>query len=197
LKLERETLEAFLADAGNGDGIMLFGFTFILYAYVVKPLLEDGISFDLPEIKIIHAGGWKRLEAEKITPERVVADCCGCFGTEPENVIDIYGFSEQGGMLYPTCENGLRHTPAWGEVICRDPLSLDPVIPGKEGLMQFITPIQTSYPGQSILTEDMGYIVGHDDCLCGRKGTTFKVVGRSQTATEERGCGDIMAEMFA
>lgn len=197
LRLDREVLEAFLADAGKGEGIMLFGFTFILYTHVVKALLEEDKSFNLPEIKIIHAGGWKKLETQKITPEELVHDCCECFGTSPENVIDIYGFSEQGGLLYPTCEHGVRHTPAWSEVVCRDPLTLDPLPPGKEGLMQFITPIQTSYPGHSVLTEDVGQIVGNDDCPCGRKGTTFKVFGRSQTASEERGCGDIMAEMFA
>jgi hypothetical protein len=63
--------------------------------------------------------------------------------------------------------------------------------------MQFLTPIQTSYPGHSVITEDVGVVFGRDDCACGRKGTTFQVLGRSQTATEERGCGDIMAEMFA
>ena len=197
LSLDRDALEGFLSGAGDGDGILLFGFTFILYAYVVRPLLESGVRFDLPEAKIVHAGGWKKLQTQHVSPEKLTEDCCQCFGVRPENIIDLYGFTEQGGMLYPTCEQGVRHTPSWGEVICRDPLTLNPLPPGKEGLMQFITPIQTSYPGHSILTEDVGCITGYDDCPCGRKGTTFRIIGRSQTATEERGCGDIMSEMFA
>lgn len=197
LSLDQAKLEKFLESAGNGEGVMLFGFTFILYAHVVLPMLKAGLKFDMPEAKILHIGGWKKLESQKVTPEKLIDDCSACFGVKPENVIDIYGFSEQSGLLYPTCEHGFRHVPAWGEVICRDPLQLEPLPVGKEGLLQFLTPIQTSYPGHSILTEDVGYIAGHDDCKCGRKGTYFKVVGRSSTATEVRGCGDIMADKFA
>lgn len=198
LRLDRKKFDDFFSKVSNdGEGTMLFGFTFILYTHVVKQLLEEGKRYHLPKIIIIHAGGWKKLEEQKLTEEKLINSCCECFGTKPENVIDIYGFSEQGGLLYPTCEHGRRHTPAWSDVICRDPLTLEPAPPGNEGLMQYVTPIQTSYPGHSVLTEDIGYIVGYDDCPCGRKGTTFKILGRSQTATEERGCGDIMANLFA
>jgi phenylacetate-coenzyme A ligase PaaK-like adenylate-forming protein len=197
LGLDADKLILSLQDFGDGTDAMMFGFTFILYINVVKALLDAGRRFDLPNLKIVHAGGWKKLEALRVTPEKLIEDCCACFGVPPENVIDIYGFSEQGGLLYPTCEAGVRHTPAWSEVISRDPLTLEPLPFGKEGLMQFLTPIQTSYPGHSVITEDVGVVLGRDTCSCGRKGTMFKVLGRSQTATEERGCGDIMAEMFA
>jgi phenylacetate-coenzyme A ligase PaaK-like adenylate-forming protein len=197
LRLDEEKLKALLHGFGDGTDSMMFGFTFILYTHVVRPLLDAGCRFDLPKLKIVHAGGWKKLEALSVSTEKLIADCCDCFGVSPENVIDIYGFSEQGGLLYPTCEAGVRHTPAWSEVISRDPLTLEPLPFGKEGLMQFLTPIQTSYPGHSVITEDVGMVLGRDNCSCGRKGTIFKVLGRSQVATEERGCGDIMAEMFA
>ena len=197
IELDFDKVEEFFSISDDGTGVMLFGFTYILYVHVILPMLEKGKTFNLPEIKVIHAGGWKKLESRKVTPEQLIADCCYCFGTKPENVIDIYGFSEQGGLLYPTCEYGARHTPAWSEVICRDPLTFESLDRGKEGLMQFITPIQTSYPGYSILTEDLGYIIDRDECPCGRAGTAFNVIGRSQSATEERGCGDIMADLFA
>jgi len=134
---------------------------------------------------------------------------------KPVDVIDLYGFTEQGGMIYPTCEAGNRHTPIWCEmiyptceagnrhtpiwceVIVRHQTSLEPLGSGESGLMQFITPIQTSYPGHSVLTEDIGQIIGVDDCPCGRRGTTFRITGRANLATEVRGCGDIMAENFA
>lgn len=197
LRLDQEKLVNFLNNAGDGSDIIVFGFTFILYSHVLLPLIKTGKCFNLPGLKIIHAGGWKKLESQKVTSQKLIEDCCMCFGTKPENIVDLYGFSEQGGLLYPTCEYGLRHTPAWSEVVCRDPLTLKALPVGKEGMMQFVTPIQTSYPGHSILTEDVGKIVGYDNCLCGRKGTTFKVTGRSLSATEERGCGDIMADLFA
>jgi hypothetical protein len=77
----------------------------------------------------------------------------------------------------------------------RDPLSLKPLPHGEHGLLQFITPIQTSYPGHSVLTEDVGYVHSVDNCVCGRKGTVFKMVGRTADA-EIRGCGDIMGDSF-
>ena len=60
---------------------------------------------------------------------------------------------------------------------------------GKEGIIQLISLIPLSYPGHSILTEDLGYIVGEDDCSCGRKGKFFKITSRIKKA-ELRGCSD-------
>ena len=196
LRLEKNKLTKYFDQAGDGEGHLLFGFTFVLYKYVVQPLLASGTTFRLPKLKVIHAGGWKKLQDQKVSEEELIKNCCRCFGVLPENIIDLYGFSEQSGLLYPTCEYGLRHTPLWSAVICRDPLSLKPLPEKVEGLMQFITPIQISYPGHSVLTEDIGMIIGQDKCDCGRNGTAFKVVGRSNYASEERGCGDIMSHYF-
>jgi hypothetical protein len=197
LSLNQEKLDRLLEEAQEGgDPLMLFGFTFILYAHVVRPLLEAGRSYRLPGAKILHIGGWKKLESQKVTPEKLVEDCRRVFGVHPGDVVDLYGFTEQAGLLYPTCPEGRRHVPVWGQVIARDPVSLEPLEPGREGLLQFITPIQTSYPGHSVLTEDVGLVLGEDDCPCGRPGRTFKVVGRAPQS-EVRGCGDIMAEKFA
>jgi hypothetical protein len=178
------------------DEIVLFGFTYILYIYVVRPLLKNGIRYHLPGAKIIHIGGWKKLESEKIAPEKLIDDCMSVFGVARKDIVDLYGFTEQSGMIYPTCENGVRHMQSWGDLLVRDPVSLKVLPMGIEGLLQFITPIQTSYPGHSVLTEDVGVLLGIDDCRCGRKGKYFKVVGRSRQS-EIRGCGDIMAEKFA
>lgn len=197
LSLDRGRLETLLteSEAESGD-LLIFGFTFILYKYVVKPLLADNKTFRLPEAKVVHIGGWKKLESEKISPEKLQDDLCRCFGVDRGDVVDLYGFTEQGGMLYPTCSVQRRHVPSWGEVIVRHPVTLEPLPPGTPGLLQFLTPIQTSYPGHSVLTEDVGEILGIDDCPCGRKGTTFRVTGRALHA-EVRGCGDIMADKFA
>lgn len=180
----------------SNDEIILFGFTYILHSHVIKELLSKRKKYNLNGSKILHIGGWKKLESEKVSPEKLISDCSRVFGVAPGNVVDFYGFTEQSGMIYPTCEEGFRHAPLWGDIIVRDPLTLKPLDKGRKGLMQFITPIQTSYPGHSILTEDIGYIEGVDTCPCGRKGAAFKIVGRAQHA-EVRGCGDIMAEKFA
>lgn len=191
-KLHHELMEA----EKNEEPVVIFGFTYVLYSLVVRRLLESSFRLKLPGSKIVHIGGWKKLEAEKISPEKLAADCHELFGVPKTGIIDFYGFTEQAGLIYPTCEEGSRHTPVWVEIIVRDPLTLEPLPIGKEGLMQFITPIQTSYPGHSVLTDDIGFIIGVDDCKCGRKGTVFKIIGRA-AHSEVRGCGDIMAEKFA
>jgi len=197
LEVNEEKLVELLSQAEKEDcGVVIFGFTYILYSLVVKKLLEKKVAFNLKGGKILHIGGWKKLESEKVTPEKLISDCVKVFGIDAGDVVDFYGFTEQSGMVYPTCESGVRHVPVWGEIVVRDPLSLKQVETGEQGLLQFITPIQTSYPGHSVLTEDLGTITGIDDCPCGRKGKTFKVIGRTEKA-EVRGCGDIMAEKFA
>ena len=60
---------------------------------------------------------------------------------------------------------------------------------GITGLIQLLSVIPKSYPGHSILTEDLGTIYGIDDCKCERKGKYFKVHGRIKSA-EIRGCSD-------
>jgi len=197
LELNVNKLDSLLQEAeACKEEVFIFGFTFILYAYCVKQLLNSGKSYKLNGSKVLHIGGWKKLEAQKVTPKKLIEDCCKVFGVNSKDVVDFYGFTEQSGMLYPTCEEGVRHVPNFGDILVRDPISLEVLPFGKQGLLEFLTPIQTSYPGHSVLTEDVGLILGEDNCACGRKGKTFKVVGRAKQA-EVRGCGDIMAEKFA
>ena len=57
--------------------------------------------------------------------------------------------------------------------------------------MEFITPIPHSYPGNVVLTDDMG-IIESEPCPYGRPGQRFRITGRMKKA-EVRGCGDILS----
>ena len=61
----------------------------------------------------------------------------------------------------------------------------------KSGFIQILSPIPNSYPGISILTDDIGEIIGEDDCTCGRKGKYFVFTKRSEKA-DPKGCGDTL-----
>ena len=50
--------------------------------------------------------------------------------------------------------------------------------------------IPLSYPGHNILTEDQGYIIGADNCRCGKLGKYFVLTNRVKN-TEIRGCSDV------
>jgi hypothetical protein len=67
------------------------------------------------------------------------------------------------------------------------------VAPGETGIIEVVSVLPTSYPGQAILTEDQGRLLGVDDCPCGRRGTYFRFTRRIEQA-EIRGCGDTFAQ---
>ena len=60
---------------------------------------------------------------------------------------------------------------------------------GEEGIIEVLSIAPISYPGHAILTEDLGVVLGEDNCPCGRLGKFFKVIGRIPAA-EIRGCSD-------
>ena len=96
---------------------------------------------------------------------------------------------EQLGTIYPDCEYGFKHVPTYSHIIIRDINTLEPVEHGKRGFIQILTPIPHSYPGVSVLTDDIGKIVGINSCKCGRKGICFQFLERLKTA-DLAGCGD-------
>jgi hypothetical protein len=106
-------------------------------------------------------------------------------------VIDIYGFTEQMGLNYPDCPCGCKHESSYVKVLVRDVVSNEVLPVGEEGKLEFITPVPHSYPGNLVLTDDLGMIVD-GECPYGRAGKRFKVLGRLKKA-EVRGCGDILS----
>ena len=106
-----------------------------------------------------------------------------------ERVHNFYGMVEQTGAIFVTCEHGHLHTPVMADVLIRDPKTLELLSHEHKGLIQVLSALPQSYPGHSLLTEDLGTCLGEDDCPCGRKGRYFVVHGRLPKA-EVRGCSD-------
>ncbi len=99
---------------------------------------------------------------------------------------------EQTGSVYPECEYGRLHASNFSQVVVRDPLTFEPLTQGRRGVIETVSVLPWSYPGTALLTEDLGEILGEDDCGCGRKGRYFAVHGRLPEA-ELRGCSDTYA----
>jgi hypothetical protein len=87
------------------------------------------------------------------------------------------------------CDQGFLHCPNFADIVIRNPLNLELAEFNEEGVIQVLSILPVSYPGHSLLTEDLGTIHGEDDCTCGRKGKYFTVSGRMPLA-ELRGCSD-------
>jgi len=187
-----ESIQKFIKELPSGQAVIVFGFTYILYQNVLKSIVASDLKLHLPEgSRIIHIGGWKKLEGEKISKELFNEQVSLCFGIHPENIIDIYGFTEQMGLNYPDCPCGCKHTSSYANVLVRDVVTQEILPAGKEGMLEFITPIPHSYPGNVVLTDDIG-VFDDTPCPYGRSGQRFRIVGRLKKA-EIRGCGDILS----
>jgi Acyl-protein synthetase, LuxE len=170
--------------------VLAYGFTYVLWTQLVDPLQRTGITLRMPNVRVLHSGGWKRLEQQAVTKDVFNRGVASIFGCSPDRVIDYYGMVENVGIVYPDCEYGNKHVPAFADVIVREPLTLEPVKAGQKGLIQVGSVLPTSFPGFLVLTEDMGEIIDYDGCPCGRRGASFRFVGRAPKA-EIRGCGNV------
>ena len=190
---DTDEIKGYVDGLDTNQPVIVFGFTYILYSEIVLPLQRQGCSFRLPEgSRVIHIGGWKKLESEKVDKEIFNSVAADTFGISKDNVIDIYGFTEQMGLNYPDCRCGWKHTSVYSDVIVRDIATKEVLPAGREGLLEFVSPLPHSYPGNAVITDDIG-MVEEGLCACGLKGKRFKVLGRLKKA-EIRGCGDILSD---
>ncbi|MBU3114592.1 LuxE/PaaK family acyltransferase [Clostridium lacusfryxellense] len=192
LKLNLDRLKEFERKYKDEE-ILVYGFTYILWSKFLKVLKQEQIKLNLPKLKLLHSGGWKKLISEKVEKDEFAETASQIFNTSKDNVIDFYGMVEQSGVVFIDCQYGNKHVPNFAEVIIRDIQTLEEVKFGQEGLIEVMSILGTSYPSQAILTEDIGVFIGIDDCPCGRCGKYFKFKSRLDKA-EIRGCGDTFAE---
>ena len=180
-----------LINESKESGVLIFGFTFLIWKLLVQELINQNMKLDFGKKSFMfHGGGWKKLEEEKVENhlfKSCIRDRCG-----PMDIHNYYGMVEQTGSIFVECSQGHLHASNFSEVIVRDPINFKPLPPLSEGVIQLLSLLPVSYPGHSILTEDVGYILGKDDCKCGMNGTYFHVTGRLKSA-ELRGCSDTRA----
>jgi hypothetical protein len=186
MSLNEEGLSEYLTQAA-GRRVLLFGFTFMVWQYLVQPLERAGRQLQVAGGTLVHSGGWKKLQDAAVDPETFRERVRAVTGVE--QVINFYGMVEQVGGVY--FENPLHylHAPIYSEIIVRDPVTLEPVPDGQPGLVQVLSCLPTSYPGHSLLTEDLGVIRGADPEGTGMGGRYFEILGRVPKA-ELRGCSD-------
>lgn len=186
MNLDLEGIRKFLAGY-EGQTVLLFGFTYMIWEYFYKKLKHLGEKLPLENAVLIHGGGWKKLAGEAVSREKFkesLHDVCGI-----TRVHDYYGMVEQTGCIYMECEYGHLHVSNYSDVLIRSMRDFSLCETGQEGVIQVLSVLPESYPGHSLLTEDIGCILGEDDCPCGRKGKYIEVHGRIKNA-EVRGCSD-------
>jgi len=185
LELDIEKISNFVDKYGK-ENFFVFGFTSIIWKYFVEYILNNEIN--LPKLNgiMIHGGGWKKLAELKVDNtlfKKSILKVCGI-----SNVFNYYGMVEQTGSIFLECSQGYLHTSIFSDIIIRrNDFSI--CDSNEIGLIQLISLLPTSYPGHNIISEDLGEIIGVDDCKCGKLGKYFIVHGRAEKA-EIRGCSD-------
>ncbi len=186
MSFDGEAVQQYLA-RHSGRPVLFFGFTFMAWRHAIAALAAIDRRLPVSRGVFIHSGGWKKLESERVdagTFEAAARDRLGV-----ERVINFYGMVEQvGSVFFENAGTGL-HAPVFAHVIVRDPFTLRPLPAGRRGLLQVLSVLPESYPGHSLLTEDVGEWLGEDAADSGLGGRYFRVAGRVPRA-EVRGCSD-------
>ena len=160
----------------------------MVWQYLFREFGDAGI--DLSRATLVHSGGWKQMESERVDNETFKRKLRDAFGLE--RVVNFYGMAEQVGSVFLEGSDGLLHASRMADVIVRNPDTWEEQPVGVPGVLQVLSMVPTSYPGHSILTEDRGVIESIDDPSHGWGGKAFRVLGRLPKA-ELRGCSDTFA----
>jgi hypothetical protein len=174
-------------ESARGHRVLVFGFTWMVWQYFLQVLSSKGRALDMSGGILVHSGGWKKLQDLSVDAAAFRDSVRRWTGIQ--TVLNFYGMVEQVGSVYFEDELHHLHAPVFSEVIVRDPVTLVPLPDGEPGLVQVISTLPTSYPGHSLLTEDLGVIRGADLPGTSLRGRSFDVLGRVPRA-EPRGCSD-------
>jgi hypothetical protein len=189
LDVNKDSVRAFLT-ANGASRFLIFGFTFLVWSKLVASF-KDGV-LDLSNAILIHSGGWKKLETEKVSNQEFRAALARKFGLT--QVYNFYGMVEQIGSIFLEGADGNLYPANFADVIIRDERTWEPLGPGQVGILQVVSALPRSYPGHSVLTDDRAEIVTVDAGVGGRMGKAIRVYGRLPKA-ELRGCSDVIAAM--
>lgn len=187
MQLDENKLFDFLKKFGS-DRFLIFGFTFMVWKYFFQRIENKNV--DLANGLLIHSGGWKKLADEAVTNDAFNLQFR--IKTGLSKIHNFYGMVEQVGSVFMSAEDGFFYPPAFADIIIRDPYTWEPLPNGQTGLVQVLSTLPMSYPGHSILTEDLGVIHTADTSSNGWLGKGFSILGRVPNA-ELRGCSDTHA----
>lgn len=186
MHLDKDVLRGFL-DQFGGRPFLVFGFTFMAWRYLLQQL-EPG-EVDLSQGILIHSGGWKQLESEAVDNAAFKQEWLRRTGLS--TVRNFYGMVEQIGSTFFEGDDGWLYAPNFADVVVRRPSDWSVADHGEPGVIEVISALPTSYPGNVLLTEDLG--VSAPESVDGTwRGPRFRVLGRLPRA-ELRGCSDTHA----
>jgi len=146
--------------------------------FLMKMMQERGIRVQLPKgSKIMLGGGWKQFYAEQVDKPAFYALAKETLGVDDGDIVEFFGAVEH-PILYCDCKKHHFHVPAYGRVLIRDPVTLEPVPHGTPGLVELMTPMVKATPVLSVMTDDLGILHGGETCGCGLRAPYLEILGR-------------------
>ncbi len=184
--LESEELHAEIVGLQADEQPTLVGAPALLVDHLTW-MCERGlrIALDPETAYVVTAGGWKRRGDESVSRPELAELVSDRLGLPPSRIRDVFNMVELNSVLFE-CETGAKHVPPWLAVIALRPADMSVADPGEEGILTFLDPTATSYPG-FICSDDFGSVRA-GGCACGRLGEILELT-RRMTTVEERGCG--------
>ena len=167
---------------------LIFGFTSYVYENLILKLSPKILKANFNNAVLLHGGGWKKMKDLKVSNKIFKLKLERKLNIK--NIYNYYGLVEQTGSIFIECEKcGSFLTSNFSDVIVRDK-HFNVVDDGEKGFMQLLSLLPTSYPGHSILTEDIGEVVPSQKIKCKKNVKHFLIHGRVEDS-EIRGCSDV------
>lgn len=172
-----DLVAAALMFGAQGCPVRIIGFP-AYFKMFADELSARNIKLDLhKDSKVLLGGGWKTFFSEEISKEELFRMASDMLGIRRENFKDHFSTAEH-PVNYVACANNHFHVPVFSRVIIRDVNTLQPVPNGTPGILNLITPLLSSAPYASILTDDIAVMKNGDECGCGIPAPYFELIGR-------------------
>lgn len=157
--------------------VRLVGFP--AYTWFLLQMMEQrGLRLTLrPGSKILLGGGWKQFYAQQVEKPVFYALVKRVLGLDDEDIIEVFSAVEH-PILYADCPRHHFHIPVYSRVIVRDVNTLEPLPPGRTGLVEFISPLLKATPVLAVMTDDLGVLHPGASCPCGNPSSWLEIVGR-------------------
>lgn len=160
----------------SGHPVRFMGFP-AYFMFLIKELNESGIRLRLhPKSLVMLAGGWKQFFSERVDKYTLYEMSRETLGIGGDRIREFFGAVEH-PISYFDCPNHHFHVPVYSRVIIRG-TDLKPVPYGVPGVLNLITPMVTSMPFTSVMTDDLAVMYPGERCGCGINSPYFEILGR-------------------
>lgn len=156
--------------------IRTIGFPAYTY-FLLKSMKEEGIFLHMPKGSIVTVGGgWKNFQHDKVDKQTFYDLVKEVLDIDEDHIIEFFGAVEH-PVLYTTCRHHHFHIPIYSRVFIRDPDTFQEVPYGERGLVNLVSPMLSSNPYLSIMTDDLG-ILHKEPCGCGIESPWLEIIDR-------------------